>query len=889
MSLFSKLQDFLRNLFLSASLDTDLDQEVRSHLEMMIAENVRAGMPLDEAQRAALAELGGIEQVKEQVREERIFKRSIDTLVLDLRFAFRQIARSPGFALTAVLSLGLGIGATVAVFSVIYDVILHPWPYSGADRICKIWTPDKSGAADFPPFLRESDIRQLGHTDLVEDYLAWNWRNLTTTASDIPENVQALETTGNTFLFLGVQPMLGRYFLPSDAAGEDAQLVAVLSYKFWLRHFNADPGVVGKDIELDHKSYAIVGVMPPRFGWHAPDMWLPLKMNADPNSRYQVVVKLREGVSPEAASTAFTPLYEQFDKERPAQDRFPPQFRVSVRTLTDYYIRSLGSTLSMLFGAAALLLAIGCGNLSVLLLARGTARQYEFAVRSAIGASRGRIVRQLLTESLLLAILGAAVGVLLSYAAVSLIVVRLPEQSFPGEADFHVHLPILVFSVGLAILTGLVFGLFPAIEISRPKIGRDMQVNSRRVAGNVRCRWIHTGLVAGQIALTLMLLSAAGAAIAGFSRMMRRPLGYDPHGVMSVGIPIARNQLPTWTERTVYFHHLLDTVTSMPGVVSAAISANATPPSNGYFTSLEILGKNALEEQKANVNLVSPEYFSTLRIPLIEGRLWEQSEVVRGAQLAIVNQAFMNRYFPDEVAIGRSVRIPKLVQNPPFALAAEGSDDWLQIIGVVTDALNQGLDKPVQPAVYVPYSLLAGTGTQILVRTRGDPLAMVHSIRQQIAKTSPGQPVYSRVDDLEAWITQEPEWSRMRLFSILFGVFSGLALVLAPLGLYSVVSYSVALRTREFGIRMAMGAQRSDILQLVAFTAGASVVIGVAVGLLLSFGLRRMITLWIEDASGDPLVILAACLLMVLATAVACTVPAMRAVSVDPMRSLRCE
>ena len=889
MPFVSKLRDFFRSLFSSARLDNDLDQELRSHLEMMVAENIRAGMPASEARRAALIELGGIEQVKEQVREERIFKRFIDALILDLRFAFRQIARSPGFALTAVLSLGLGIGATVAVFSVIYDVIVHPWPYAGADRICKIWTLDKSGTANFPPNLRESDIRQLGQTDVVEDYLAWDWHNLTTTASDIPENVQACETTGNTFLFLGVQPMLGRYILPSDAAGQDAKLVALLNYKFWLRQFNADPGVVGNNIELDHKSYTIVGVMPPRFGWQGPDLWLPLKMNSDPTSYYQIVVKLRKGVSPETASTAFTPLYQHFDKERPVLERFPPQFRVSVRNLTDYYIRGLGTTLSLLFGGAALLLAIGCGNLSVLLLARGTARQYEFAVRSALGASRRRIVRQLLTESLLLAVVGAILGVLLSYLTVSMIVARLPEGSFPGEADFHVHVPILVFSVGLAILTGVVFGLVPAIEISRPKIGGDMQGDSRSVAGNVHGGWIHTALIAGQIALTLLLLSAAGAAITGFLRMVHRPLGYDPHGVMSVGIPIARNSFPTWRERTAHFRELLDTVASMPGVVSAAISGNATPPSNGEFTTFEILGKNALEEQKASVNLVSPEYFGTLRIPLLEGRLWDRSEIVRGARLAVVNQTFVNRYFPEKDAIGRSVRIPELVPEPPFALAAEGSNDWLQIIGIVADAINQGLDKPIQPAVFVPYSLIAFGGTQILVRTQSEPLTMLHSIRQQIARTSPGQQASSHVSDLETWITEEPEWARMRLFSILFSIFSGLALVLAPLGLYSVVSYSVVLRTREFGIRMAMGAQRSHILHLVALTAGASVVIGIAVGLLLSFGLHRMITLWIEDARGGPLIVLAASLLMLLATAVACTVPAIRAASVDPMRSLRCE
>jgi predicted permease len=890
MPLVSRLRDFLRNLFFPASLDDDLDQEVRSHLEMIVAENMRTGMPAREAHRAALIELGGVEQVKEQVREERIFKRFLDTLILDLRFALRQIARSPGFALTAVLSLGLGIGATVAVFSVIYDVLVHPWPYSGADRICKIWILDESGTRSFPPSLRESDILRLGQNAVVEDYVAFNWLNFTTTGSDVPDNVYASETTGNTFLFLAVNPMFGRYILPSDTpVDQDAQPVAVLSYKFWLRHFNGDPGVIGSSIELSHKSYTIVGVMPARFGWQGPDLWLPLKMDSDPASYYQVAVKLREGVSPEAATAAFTPLYQQFDKERPDPEHFPAQFRISVRNITDFYIRSLGGTLTLLFCAVALLLAIGCGNLSILLLARGAARQYEFAVRAAVGGSRGRIVRQLLTESLLLAVAGAAVGVLLSYEAVSLIVARLPEFSFPGEADFHVHLPILIFSVGLAILTGVLSGIVPAVEISRPQIGRDIQRNSQRFAGNAHGKWMHTGLIAVQIALTLVLLSAAGAAIMGFTNMLRRPLGYDPHGVMSVGIPVARNTLPTWSERTAYFQNLLEGVSSMQGVVSAAISTNATPPSNGFLTAFDILGKNTLEGQQASINLVSPEYFGTLDIPLFEGRLWDQSEVARGAGLVIVNQAFVQLYFRNEDVIGQSVRFPKLVPEPPFALTAPGSDDWLQIIGIVRDAVNRGLDKPVAPAAYVPYTLLAPTGTQILVRTYGEPLAMLHSVRQQIARTSPGQQVGSRVDDLETWIKQEPEWARMQLFSTLFTLFSGLALVLAAVGLYSVVSYSVVVRTREFGIRMALGAQRSDILHIVTLTAGASVAIGISAGLPLSFGLDQVITRWVEDAAGGPFVVLAASLLMILAAAIACIIPAMRAISVDPMRALRSE
>jgi predicted permease len=371
--------------------------------------------------------------------------------------------------------------------------------------------------------------------------------------------------------------------------------------------------------------------------------------------------------------------------------------------------------------------------------------------------------------------------------------------------------------------------------------------------------------------------------------MMRRPLGYDPHNVMSVGIPIHENTLNSWAERAAYITQLRERVAGMPGVISAGISTNATPPSNGWTQPFDILGKNASEQQEARTNFVSPEYFTLLHIPLVEGRLWEQSEISRGATLAIVNQAFVRRYFPGEDVLNHSVRLPRLTSQPPYRLNVKGSDGWLQIIGVVADALDDGLDKPILAGVYLPYTVNMWMGTQILVRTQGDPLAMLHSVRQEIAKVNPDQQAYSQVDDLETWITREPEIAVSRLISILFAAFSGLALALAGVGLYSVVSYSVVQRTGEFGIRMALGAQRGDVLRIVAWSASASVGIGLAAGLALSFGLGRVITQWVHNGSHDPLIALGVSLLVVLVAGVACLVPALRALAVDPIAALRSE
>ncbi len=365
--------------------------------------------------------------------------------------------------------------------------------------------------------------------------------------------------------------------------------MVVLSHKFWQRHFNGDPSVVGKPIQMVHKTYTILGVLPPRFTWLDGDAYLPLNPSTSQTITYGAFIKLKPGITRAAAAAELEPLFQQFAKQTPTH--FPKQYKLEVRNLSYYYMHELGGTLALLFGAVALLLAIGCGNVSILLLARGTARQHEFGVRSAVGASGFRIVRQLLTESLLLAVAGAAIGVFLAYQSLGLIVARLPEYSFPHEADFHVNVPVLLFSVGLAVLTGVFFGLFPALQLARPEISQTIQASTRKVVGTVRGKRFHNTLIAGQIALTLLLMTAAGAAIQGFVRMMRVPLGYDPHHVMSVGIPIHDNTYKSVPERVNYYEQLREKIGALPDVTSTGISTNATPPNSGWEQAFELSGQ----------------------------------------------------------------------------------------------------------------------------------------------------------------------------------------------------------------------------------------------------------------------------------------------------------
>ena len=409
------------------------------------------------------------------------------TFLQDLRYAGRQLYKNRWISLTAILSLALGIGATVSVFSILYAVLMNPWPYQGADRIDNIALRDKSGKEqDYG--LNGPQTSELAKAHSLEYVVAFNGWNLTVTGSDVPEDVQANYFTGNVFQMLGVPALIGRYFLPADAPdGQDPQPVVVLSYKFWMHHYNGDRSVVGKTIQLVRKTYTVIGVMPPHFGFLGADVYLPLKLSGSPNEQYGTFVKVKAGVKPEVAVAELEPYFKQFAKQTP--DHYSKgTTKIEIRNLSYWVTHSISKTLYLLFGAVGLLLAIGCGNVSILLLARGTARQHEFAVRSAVGASGGRIVRQLLTESLILALAGGGLGVFLAYQSLGLIVARLPKQSFPNEADFHVHVPVLLFSVGLALLTGILFGLFPALQLSRPEIAVQYAKGCRQRARQAAAR-----------------------------------------------------------------------------------------------------------------------------------------------------------------------------------------------------------------------------------------------------------------------------------------------------------------------------------------------------------------------------------------------------------------
>ena len=812
----------------------------------------------------------------------------METLLQDFRYSLRQLFKSPSFSVTAIVSLALGIGATTAVFSVVYAILINPYPYAAPDRMAHMRLWDSSNQ-ERGFGLTGAQWQEIRKSPVVEDaFMEDDW-NLTVTGHDLPEDVQGVYLTSNTFLFMGVPAALGRGLVPSDAIdGQEPQPVAVLSYKFWQRHFNSDPGVVGQNLQLVRKNYTIVGVAAARFTWGDGDVYLPLKVTQDPVKSYYVGLRLKPGVTHKQADAALLPLIQQFAKESPTH--FPSDhFQFHVIGLNEDFVKRLGGTLYLLFCAVALLLAIGCGNVSILLLARGTARQHEMAVRTAIGAQRTRIIRQLLTESLILSLAGATLGVLFAYRLLAIMVALLPKFSFPHEAAIQINVPVLAFSVIVALMTGILFGLWPALRISRPEVSQVMQSSTRKIIGVVQGSMTHNLLIAAQAALTLLMLVGAAAAMKGFLRLVHTPLGYDPVNVMSVGIPVHEGAYPNWNARLAYFEALHSKAATVPGVTMTAISTNATPPSNGWQTGIEILGQPRREDQKVRVNFVSPGYFPLLRIRVVKGRIWDETENHNAAHMAVINETMARLYFADRDPIGLSLRVPDIKDAPPYVTTAQNADSWLQIVGVTADKRDDGLKNSILPELFVPYTLSMRMWTQILVRSDSPPLRLLHAIGMKVNSVDPDQQINGQVQDLEHWIKDQPEYEQGQLIAWLFGAFALLALALAAVGLYSVVSYAVAQRTNEFGIRIALGAQRGHVLKLAFSSAAASVGAGIAIGLLLALALNKVLGQWEAGSSRDPMLLLFVMMLLAVVAALACSVPAKRALEVDPMTALRYE
>lgn len=891
MILIHQLRSWWNALFHRARVDDDIETELQFHIDSYTEQLIQSGVTAREAERRARIEFGRVDVQKEKYRSA-IGLRPLHEIGGDVRYGLRSLYRNRLVSLVAVLSLALGIGATTAIFSVVYDALLHPFPYAGADRIVNPAVINEEHPQVPTWFaLTPSQFETFAKANSIESVLGFMPSGLTATGGELPEDVRAAYVTSNISSFLGVPAKLGRDIETYDeATGRAPSHVVVLAYKYWQRKYGGDPTIVGKTLQLNHENYTIVGVMPRRFTFTQTvsnvDAYIPWTATRGPLFPW---IKLKSGVSVAAANAEFQSLLNQFKRETPKD--FPASFHVSVQPITEPYIHRSGRTLALLFASVVLLLLIGCANCSILLLARGESRQHELAIRSAIGASRLRIVRQLLVEALTIACAGAAIGVALSFWLAQLPLLLMPA-AFPQEANIAIHLPILVFSVGLALVAGLLSGLYPALRLSRPNLSQVIQSTSRAAGVNTSRPTLNI-LIGSQIAVTFLLLGFAGAAIAGFLKITSTQLGYDPHNVMVLSIPLKRDTTKNQVARAAYIARVRESAASAPGVLSVGVCSRGIPPAppfDGLEAPFKILGTLSQQEQQAAISLVSSEYFATLKIPLLKGRLWDQSENRRGDFVAVVNQALAQRYWPHGDAIGHQISVQSLKDDgSPLAAASSHSGQQRQIVGVVADSRNDGLERPAVPAIYVPYTSFMWDYTQLFIRTEGPPLASLKAVRTALHSVNPEQRTIIAGDDLEEGLQHQPVWVQQRLFSILFSFFGGLALVLSLVGLVSTVSFAIAQRTNEIGIRMALGAQRAHVVWIVIRVTLATVASGIVVGLGLNLGLARALRHWMPTSVTGPWMLAGVMLLLLICAAGACLLPARRAANGDPMQTLRCD
>ena len=892
MIVFAKLRSWWNALYHRARTDENIETELQFHIDSYTQQLIETGVPAQEAGRRARIEFGRVDVQKEKYRSA-IGLQPLHEIGGDIRYGLRSLYKNRAFSLVAVLSLALGIGATTAIFSVVYDALLHPFPYAGADRIVNPALIDQAHPQTPTWFaFTPSQFESFSKARSIDSVIGFMLNGLTATGSDLPEDVQAAYVTSNASSFLGVPAELGRGIEPFDAiTGKQPSNIVVLAYKYWQSKYGGDPKIVGQILQLNHDNYTIVGVMPRRFTFTQTvsnaDVYIPWAATRTPN--LFPLIRLRPGVSLTAANDEFQSFLDQFKRETPKH--FPASFKVSVQQIAEPYIHRTGRTFALLFASVVLLLLIGCANCSILLLARGESRQHELAIRSAIGASRFRIVRQLLIESLAISCAGAAIGIVASFWLAQLPLQLMPD-AFPQEAAIAIHLPILAFSVGLALITGLLSGIYPALRLSRPNLSQVIQSTSRTAGVNTSRRTLNI-LIGGQIALTFLLLGSAGAAIAGFLKITSTQLGYDPRNVMVVGIPLKRDTSKNQVARAAYIDQVRESAASVPGVLSVAVCARGIPPAppfSGIQAPFEILGASSQQEQLAAISLISPEYFSTLKIPLLKGRLWDQSENQRGDFVAVVNQALAQRYWPHGDAIGHQIRVDSLHDDgTPLAAASPQSGKQREIIGVVADSRNDGLEHPALPAIYVPYPTFMWDYTQLFIRTANQPLASLKAIRTALYSVNSEQRTIMASDNLEEGLQHQPIWVQQRLFSILFSFFAGLALILSLVGLVSTVSFAVAQRNNELGVRMALGAQRSHIVWIVAKSFLATVMSGIAAGLLLNLSLQKVFQHWTPGSSHAFWILACVTLLLFASATLACLLPARRAAYIDPMRTLRNE
>jgi predicted permease len=878
MARLTALLGRLRALWDSEAVHREIREECQFHIDMRTEENIRRGMTPEEARREAESRFGPQLRIREMGYEVR-GGGWLESVWQDLRYGLRMLRKKPGFTLTAVLTLALGIGANTAIFSIVDAVLLRPLPYTDAARIVELKEVSAKGAR--MPFADPNiaDVRARNHSlEAIAEYSGGTPSTMMTTIIGGSEPVRApvYAVSGEFFRVLGVGTVVGRTFLPEEL--KSGTQVAIVSYGFWQRQLGGRADLAGTTLRINDQSVPVVGVLPPNLGFpKAADVWVPREMFMPGASRtahnWGVIARLRADVTLDMARADLSAIGQQLKQENGASTDASD---FAIIPLQEYLVGNARPALLMILAAVGFLLLVAGTNVANLLLAQMTARQKEFAVRAALGAGRWRLAQQFLTENLLLALIGGAFGVLLSFWGVDLIL-RLNQGSLPRADEISVNARALVFTLALSALIAIVLGVVSVLHGG----GRDLQGSLKEAArgqtahgAGKRLRGL---LVIAQVALTLVLLVGAGLLGKSFVELLRVDPGFRPESavVMNLSLPASDDQ-DQQKRNALFYQQLLERFGQLPGVVRLG-GINGLPMTNTGADGTFLIDNDPAHTGHAEYRLASSGYFAAMGIPVLRGRVFGASDGANAPPTAVISQSLAQKYFPGTDAIGRRIQFGNM----------DGDERLLEIVGVVGDVREYGLDSAPAPTVYAnAFQRPQSSSLMMVVRAQGDPETLIPAMRQMVQSLNPEMPTMFRT--LTEVYSSSLDARRFSL--VIFGVFAAVALILAMLGLYGVISYAVAQRTQEIGIRMALGAQGRDVLRLVVQQGMTLTLCGVALGLVASFALTRLMASLLYGVSAtDPLTFALVSLLLVGVALVACYFPARKATEVDPIVALRCE